>query len=159
MSINASLGTSTGTSPGASTDETLLDLYKLAVEMADRISVRRGKANAYFLAVQSALAAVAAALPATLLAVATELAVALLLSTVWWLQLRSYRDLNQAKFRTVLALETRLPAALYTDEQAALPSRFLELGRTERLVPWAFAALHCAVFATHVAPGLPGAPV
>jgi hypothetical protein len=150
MSINAS--------PGASADATLLDLYKLVVEMADRISVRRGQANAYFLAVQTTLATVAAALPATPLAAAAELAVALLLSTVWWLQLRSYRDLNRAKFRTVLALETRLPAALYTDEQAALPSRFLELGWTERLIPWAFVALHCAVFAAHTAPGLPGMP-
>ncbi|GHE57865.1 membrane protein [Streptomyces cellulosae] len=149
MSLNAS--------PGTSTDETLkLGLYKLVVEMADRISVRRGKANAYFLAVQTTLVTGAAALPATPLAAAAELAVALLLSTVWWLRLRSYRDLNQAKFRTVLALETRLPAALYTDEQAALPSRFLELGRTERLVPWAFAALHCAAFVAHIAPGLPG---
>ncbi|MEU9595354.1 hypothetical protein AB0E06_00875 [Streptomyces sp. NPDC048109] len=150
MSINAS--------PSASTDEALLDLYKLVVEMADRISVRRGNANAYFLTVQTALATIIAALPAAPLAATAELTVALLLSTVWWLQLRSYRDLNRAKFRIVLALETRLPAALYTDEQATLPSRFLELGGTERLVPWAFAALHCAVFAARTAPGLPGVP-
>lgn len=146
------------TSPSVSTDETLLDLYKLVVEMADRISVRRGKANAYFLAVQTTLATVAAALPATPLAAVAELVLALLLSTVWWLQLRSYRDLNRAKFRTLLTLETHLPAALYTDEQAALPPRFLELGRTERLVPWAFAALHSVVFAAQAAQGLPGVP-
>ncbi|MER6627463.1 hypothetical protein ABT301_04355 [Streptomyces sp. NPDC000987] len=136
-----------------SPDETLLDLYKLVVEMADRVSVRRGKANAYFLAVQTTLATVAAALPATPLAAVAEFAVALLLSSAWWLQLRSYRDLNRAKFRAVLALETRLPSAVFTDEQTALPPRFLELGRTERLVPWAFAALHSAVFLAHLVPG------
>ncbi|MCX4696599.1 hypothetical protein [Streptomyces sp. NBC_01408] len=135
-----------------SSDETLLDLYKLAVEMADRTSVRRGQANAYFLAVQTALATVAAALPATPLAAVAVLSVSLLLSTSWWLQLRSYRDLNRAKFQTVLALETRLPSALYTDERAALPPRFLELGRAERLVPWAFSALNITVFLVHLVP-------
>ncbi|MGW1594955.1 RipA family octameric membrane protein [Streptomyces sp. NPDC002343] len=38
--------------------ETLLDLYKLAVEMADRVSARRGTANAFFLSVQTALVTV-----------------------------------------------------------------------------------------------------
>ncbi|WP_330358346.1 hypothetical protein [Streptomyces chartreusis] len=32
-----------------------LELYKVAVEIADRVSSRRGKANAYFLTVQSAM--------------------------------------------------------------------------------------------------------
>ncbi|MEU9331869.1 hypothetical protein AB0D49_01730 [Streptomyces sp. NPDC048290] len=49
--------------------------------------------------------------------------------------------------------EAQLPAAVYTDERTALPPRFLELGRAERLVPWAFAGLHCAVFVVHVVPG------
>ncbi|GHI47573.1 RipA family octameric membrane protein [Streptomyces albidoflavus] len=33
----------------------VLELYKLAVEMADRVSARRGTANAFFLSVQTAL--------------------------------------------------------------------------------------------------------
>ena len=34
--------------------------------------------------------------------------VGLVLSAAWWLLLRSYRDLNEAKFRVILAMEKEL---------------------------------------------------
>lgn len=70
----------------------------------------------------------------------------LVLSVVWWQHLRSYRDLNRAKFTVINALERSLPAQVYTDELAALPPRYMELGMTERLVPVAFALLHLVLF-------------
>ena len=38
-------------------DQRILELYKLTVEMADRVSARRAGANAYFITVQGALVA------------------------------------------------------------------------------------------------------
>ena len=37
---------------------TMLDMYKTAVEMADRVSARRGTANTFFVTLNAALAAV-----------------------------------------------------------------------------------------------------
>ena len=43
------------------TSETTLDLYKLAVEMADRVSARRGGANQFYLTLETLILAVPAA--------------------------------------------------------------------------------------------------
>lgn len=95
-----------------------LDIYKLAVEMADRVSARRGAANALFVTLNTALAASAAALKGE-----NEWAAptaGLVLCLTWWLLLRSYRELSAAKFEVVHALERHLPASPFTDEWNAL---------------------------------------
>jgi hypothetical protein len=43
---------------GETSDSEVLELYKLAVEMADRVSSRRGMANSFFLTVQTAMVTV-----------------------------------------------------------------------------------------------------
>lgn len=138
-------------------DPHLLDFYKLAVDMADRVSARRAGANSFFVTVQSAVVAslgfLAAQEPAApngiLLAVC---GVGILGAGVWFLLLRSYRHLNRAKFDVILALETRLPVQLFADEWASLKKdpvsrwrgRYAELGTVERLAPLLFAALNLA---------------
>jgi hypothetical protein len=72
------------------------------------------------------------------------------LSASWWLQLRSYRDLNQAKFGVINQLEERLPCKIFTNEWQFLKKdhirrwggKYAELGTIERFVPWVFAALY-----------------
>lgn len=128
--------------------DTVLELYKLAVEAADRTSARRGTANAFFLAVQTALTGFAAALPAANAFAATAVYLAaLLLCAAWWVQLRTYSDLNRAKFATITKLEATLPAALFTDEWANRPHGYIDLGLAERVIPYLFAALHTLVCA------------
>ena len=137
----------------------LLDLYKMAVEMSDRVSARRGAANAFFLSVQTAFIGALgitatekqnvpwwAALVLTLAGIS--------ISLVWWLQLRSYRVLNRAKFDIINALEPRLPLQIFGEEWEILTgnqdgpwwTKYTELGATERKVPWVFAALHAGLF-------------
>ena len=139
----------------AADDPQLMDVYKLAVEMADRVSARRSTANAFFLTVQTAFVAVLG-LAAPNLAESpwwTSLAVALagvVLSASWWLQLRSYRDLNRAKFTVITSVEEQLPVRIFADEWAVLKrnrirrwqGRYAELGAVERIVPVVFAALY-----------------
>ncbi|MEY9845462.1 hypothetical protein ABH940_002540 [Streptacidiphilus sp. BW17] len=134
----------------------LFEPYALAVEMADRVSERRGAANKFFLSVQTTLLAAVGLADTTLDHVAwySALTAALTgcaISVVWWLQLRSYRMLNAAKFRVINRLEERLPARIFTDEWEILKrvgdpgSRrlgYVELGTTERLIPWLLAGLH-----------------
>jgi hypothetical protein len=133
----------------------LVDLYKLAVEMADRVSARRAGANAFFISVQSAVVATLGFLAArrppppdgVLLAVAGA---GVLGAAVWFTLLRAYRLLNRAKFEVILELEKQLPAQIFTDEWAVLKQdpvkrwggRYVELGSVERLAPLLFAGLN-----------------
>lgn len=91
--------------------ETLLEQYKLAVEMADRVSARRGAANGFFFTVSSALLAASESLGLPLAA-----AGGIVLSLAWMIQLRSYRKLNAAKWAVIGELENRLPARPFADE-------------------------------------------
>jgi hypothetical protein len=111
----------------------ILELYKTAVEMADRTSARRAGANSFFLTLNTALAAVVGivssarkppsqgSLPSydAFGLVSTAIA-GVVLALVWWALLRYYRRLNAAKFKVINTLEERLPASPYKDEWAIL---------------------------------------
>src|SRR3954451_9282604 len=106
-----------GTSPvPAPVGTSELELYKLAVEMADRISARRGLANSFFLTVNTGLAALLGGTNLRWYAAAGGL----VLAGTWWWMLQSYRALNRAKFQVITELEQRLPVRLYDDEWARL---------------------------------------
>lgn len=108
---------------------TRLELYKLMVEMADRTSARRGGANAFFLTLNAALAALVGivssaretptkgSLPSfdAFGLVVTAIA-GIVLSLTWWALLRYYRRLNGAKFDVINAIEESLPERPYTRE-------------------------------------------
>lgn len=147
-----------GAEPGASVDPVVLQLYELAVEMADRISARRGLANTFFLTLNTGLAALLGAndlrwyVPAA----------GIVFATAWWWQLRSYRKLSAAKFEVINALESQLPVQLFSDEWRYLKrlrsrrklwplrdlmgwlSGYYELGTVERIVPLAFVGIYAA---------------
>ena len=132
-------------------DQRILEMYKLTVEMADRVSARRAGANAYFISVQGALVAalgfLASRAPAVqaryLVAIA---AVGVITSVAWFLLLRSYRDLNRAKFRVINDIETKLPIQPFADEWVELKRdpvkrwrpRYAELSTVERVIPSLF---------------------
>ncbi len=141
-----------------------LELYRLAVEMADRVSARRTTANNFFLAVHATLATVVGLLglgilgespgsqssapdPSATIVVGVA---GVLLSIAWWLGLRSYRDLNAAKFKVITKLEEQLPARIFTEEWLRLRrdeipwwrGRYAEQGTVERVVPFIFAGLY-----------------
>jgi hypothetical protein len=144
-------------------DPRVLDLYKLAVEMADRVSARRGTANAFFLTVQTAFIAVlSVAVPQSANTPTWQRGVAsaagIVLSACWWLQLRSYRDLNRAKFSVINEIEKQLPVGIFSGEWVVLKQdpvpawrkRYAELGTVERIVPWVFAVLYLTLFLVQV---------
>lgn len=138
----------------------ILELYKLAVEMADRVSARRGTANAFFLSLQTAFVGLVGfgfpelAKSPWWAALAVSMA-GVTLSATWWLQLRSYRDLNAAKFKGINKIEERLPVKIFADEWEALRrdpvvgwrKRYAELGTSERVVPLVFIAAHLLLLA------------
>jgi hypothetical protein len=131
--------------------EGFLDLYKLTVELADRVTARRGAANSFFLALNSALAAFAGSRVDDSSWVVS--AAGLLLAAAWWLLLRSYRELNAAKFSVILEMEARLPVQPFGAEWKYLKKdmlpwwrrRYAEQGAVERVVPMIFGMLHITI--------------
>lgn len=131
----------------------ILEQYKIYVEMADRVSSRRGLTNTFFLTLNSAiLTAIGVAwghspdAPALLLTV--PLAAVLGQCAGWWWLVRSYRQLNTAKFLVVGALEERLPASPYwRAEWVALGEgsdwrKYLPLTHLEQWIPVLFGLVY-----------------
>ncbi len=129
---------------------TILELYKTAVEMADRVSARRAGANTFFLTVNTALAAIVGIVSSARKPpphgnlptfdafglVATAIA-GIVLSWVWWMLLRYYQRLNAAKWDVINEMEKRLPAQPFTDEWKRLhPDELLSSEGTAKLSWW-----------------------
>jgi hypothetical protein len=148
-------------------DSHLLEQYKLAAEMADRVSARRGAANGFYFTVSSALLATSESL-----SLATASAAGIVLACAWWMQLRSYRNLNAAKFGVIAKLEQRLPIQVFGEEWAILKkepvertvlrsrllgrllkplSRYAELSVVEQVVPLVFLVLFTITLAHSLA--------
>lgn len=136
----------------------VLEQYRLYVEMADRVSARRSMANTYFLSLNTALAAILLVAAGGRLAsasgwmLAAGLFVLLAECGAWLVIVRSYRQLNGAKFAVIGALEERLPAYAYSRaEWIALGEgrdwrRYLPLSHVEQWVPVIFAVAYLVGF-------------
>lgn len=138
-----------------------MESYKLAVEMADRLSARRAIANAFFLTVHTTLVAVVGLRtvnPGSALLSISVCTAGLVVAACWWLLLENYRRLNEAKFAVINKIEIdHLPIRVFGDEWALLvgttPPRGLtkvksglkQLGGAERIIPPAFALLYIMV--------------
>lgn len=136
-----------------------LELYRLAVEMADRISARRTVANTYFLTIHtlffgaigfSRMGQSDGPRMLWILPVA-----GFVMCFIWWALLRSYRDLNKAKFDVITQMEKRMAVSLFANEWESLRKdpvsrwrgRYAELGTIERFVPAIFGLIYGVVIA------------
>jgi hypothetical protein len=140
----------------------ILEQYKLYVEMADRVSARRGLANTFFLTLNTAVFTTIGVfwkdrphVSQWLLAI--PLVILLVQCAAWFWMLRSYRQLNTGKWAVVGALEERLPASPYWKaEWTALgkgqdPARYWPVTHVEQVVPWIFAAAYFAAVVAVIA--------
>jgi hypothetical protein len=135
----------------------VLEQYKLYVEMADRISGRRALANTFFLTLNSAIFTVIGIFwkdqpHASPWLLAFPLVVLIGQTLAWFWLVRSYRQLNGAKYAVVGALEERLPASPYwRAEWKALgegqdKAKYWPLTHLEQWIPILFATAYLAAF-------------
>lgn len=146
---------------GSSYRDHALEMYKTYLEMADRISERREKANSFFLAVNTALIALLAKDAFGGSAAAPRVLEALVpvaggvLCYLWYRIIRSYRDLNSAKFKVVHAIERQLPLRPYDAEWESVgrgksATLYLPFTHVEIVVPWLFMTFHALLAASAV---------
>ena len=137
----------------------LMEQYKLYVELADRVSERRGVANSFFLLVNSAAVVTLGSLGISLDPVSPWLLVfptVILISIcgVWFYIVKSYGQLNFGKWKVVGVLEERLPASpWWRAEWQALgegkdPSLYWPLTHIEKWVPLVFILLYIGMLTT-----------
>jgi hypothetical protein len=130
-----------------------LEIYKLYVEMADRVSARRQTANSFYLTVCSAIAALVGFFPQSFLGWKSALVVGaagIAMSWMWIRNIQTYKDLNGGKFLVINALEQRLPVSPYEAEWDVLQrgrakSTYRPFHKVEILVPYMFGILFLIV--------------
>lgn len=98
----------------------VLDIYRMLVDLADKVSQRRQISNSFYLSVNTALVGASAYLTvggqlslwrAVMVAVA-----GILVSVLWIKNINTYRSLNAAKFDVILEIEKHLAIAPLTAE-------------------------------------------
>lgn len=97
----------------------LLEQYKLYVQSAENISSSRISTSRYLLTLNAALLTLYGLLLSNLAPDYLALAVpvtGILVSVLWHMVIKSYRNLNTIKFQIIHKLEERLPAALFRTE-------------------------------------------
>ncbi len=139
---------------GISESGHLIEQYKVYVEMADRISQRRGLTNTFFLTFNTAIVVALAGFYQHVpikISIAVYLAASVMAIT-WAILLRSYRNINTAKFLVIGHLEERLPAQLfYAAEWKALGEgkdykKYVPLSLIETIVPVVFFGIYVYLF-------------
>lgn len=129
--------------------ETLFEQYKLYVELSDKISERRHSANSFFLTANGVLVTAITTLASLNQEFSTSLIwltipsiVGMAFSVSWWFLIRSYKQLNDGKFKIIHRLETLLPANLFFAEWEILKrgdgSIYTPFTRVESYIPIVF---------------------
>ena len=126
---------------------TLIEQYKLYVEMTDKVSERRIDATKLHISLLTALlAAVSLALGQNLstknqnfILVMTGI-MGVALCFVWFFNINTYRQLNSLKFKVIHEMEKELPFACYSREWEILDKnpkeyKYRRLWKIEQLVP------------------------
>jgi hypothetical protein len=141
----------------------LLDQYKMCVEMADRVSARRGQANTFYISLLSAILALLSLIiekkllsnSSTILLLFTSI-LGLCLCINWYINIQSYKQLNRLKFKVINEMEEYLPFPCYSREWEILKLskesqedgkkyQYIRLTAVEKFVPVIFSVPYFAM--------------
>jgi len=133
----------------------LLEQYKVFLDSTDRISSRRQTANSFFVSINTALIALIGYIQLGSTSTAKffwliSLA-GIAISYMWYRLIRSYKDLNAAKFKVIHEIEKKLPIRPYDAEweyvgRGENSKLYLPFTHIEIMIPWIFILLHFITF-------------
>jgi hypothetical protein len=141
--------------------EHLLEQYKIYIASAEKISDRRQKANEFFLALNSAFVTLLGFVVSKTSHAVTETTILLaavsgiVMCYLWYRMIRSYKGLNDGKFKVIHSIEVRLPLALYDTEWEMLGRGmdrkiYWPFTHIELWVPWIFVMIYVTIMVTLV---------
>jgi hypothetical protein len=130
--------------------KSVVDIYKVLIDMADKVSQRRQNANNFYLSLNTAITGAAAYLSATTQPAQNVLIISIagfVVCLLWKRNIDSYKDLNAGKFHVITEIERCLPIAAFSFEWDTLKrgeekSHYRPFHTVERLVPMIFGAVH-----------------
>ena len=149
----------TGMTEPSSRNSELLEIYKLHAEFSDRVAQRREGANRLYVGILTGFLVAVVALtrfglgddPSVInvLTFAGGL-IGIVLCLSWYLVIRSYRQLNTAKFAVLHELEGKLPFAFFKREWEQLEegkklNKYLNITKAEMTLPILFGILFSAL--------------
>ncbi|PZN76970.1 MAG: hypothetical protein DM484_15590 [Candidatus Methylumidiphilus alinenensis] len=134
----------------------LLEQYKAYAESAQKISDRRNTANTFFLTINTALITILGYFKVqqtTSFEIGSHVIIALAgiaISYMWYLLIRSYKDINTAKLQVIHEIEKQLPIRPFDAEWEAVgrgadSKRYLPFTHIELYIPFVFIFLHVVV--------------
>ncbi len=135
---------------------TLFEQYKLYLQSASEISDRRQKANEYFLTVNTILVSLIVFISQYEKVKNPELIITFIAvigivnSIITYFIIRSYKQLNSAKFKIIHELESDLPANLYSYEWVLLGKgvdrkKYWPFSHLELKIPFLFGVVYLAL--------------
>ncbi len=134
-----------------SDDGQLFEIYKIFVEMTDRISARRQIANSFFLTIN--IAVLTAFMHFQSVSDMKHLwflnIAGIMISYMWICYIQSLKKLNGAKFDIIHLIEKKLVASAYTAEWAILlrpKNGYKRLSDIEIYVPCVFILINIIIF-------------
>jgi hypothetical protein len=131
-------------------DVHFMDIYKMFVEMADRVSQRRGIANSFYVSVNAALIALVSFLVERAeenYAILVLLGILICICLVWASNINAYKRLNSAKFDVICEMEKMLPVRAYGAEWDILTNKkHKTLCFNETFVPYCCIFLYALYF-------------
>jgi hypothetical protein len=143
----------------------ILEQYKLYQSSAEKISDRRQTANSFFVTINTVLVSLISYLnfgaetPSKYYWLVSLAGIAI--SYMWYRLVRSYKDLNSAKFKVIHEIEKSLPISPYDAEWEAVgkgedSNLYLPFTHVEIYIPWVFAVLHFSVLVMVLYPTIIG---
>lgn len=132
-----------------------LEQYKVMIQGIDYTSKWKHAVNNYFLTIHTLLLAaigLSVARDQVLIVVVTHQIVPVIgvvMAIAWWITIRGYNEVLEAKFSILHCVENRLPLALYKTEWEILKAFYKNphrLARVDNSVPLIFGALYILVF-------------
>ena len=138
----------------------ILEQYKICVQMADNISNRRHMTNTFFLTINTGIVSalgIAGYMDPDKSQINKDYIIFLVFGLwvfcyMWYQLIKSYRDLNSAKFKVINEIEKILPLRPFDTEWGVLSRGrdrrvYRPFAKTERLVPVVFSALYLLLVA------------
>ena len=134
----------------------IFEQYKLYVEMADKISQQRLLSNSFYTTLNTILLTVLGvkwdSMDNLLFLVA---GIGIILSLIWFFNVRSYRQLNSGKFKIIQQMEEYLPFRAYKAEWDILEhgkkkSVYWPVSHIEKWIPWLFFALYLIIITINI---------
>jgi hypothetical protein len=123
-------------------DNCFYDQYKLMFQSSEKISEQRIRNNNFYLTYNTIISTIIFSLiEFKMISIESYLLMGILLilclsNFIWVLNLKYYRNLNEAKFKIINRMENKLPVKLFTEEWDILEKKkHVAISKMEQLIP------------------------